>query len=146
MHKFVFALLLAMVLGATSTAIGNEPLLQHRVLGFLTNLPEDYQSVAPAFVKERLDAKNLPLIIDVRESGEFAQGHIEGAVNIPIRTIAQNLHRLPASRSTEIITVCPSGFRSAKVTMALSLIGYTNVKTMVLGMREWSARGFPVVR
>ena len=151
MYRFALVLLLAIVLGATSTgatstAIGNVPLLQHRVLGFLTYLPEDYQSVTPAFVKARLDAKDLPLIIDVREPSEFAEGRIEGAVNIPIRTIAQNLRRLPASRSTEIITVCPSGFRSAKVTMALSLLGYTNVKTMVLGMREWNASGFPVVR
>ena len=29
---------------------------------------------------------------------------------------------------------------------ALTLLGYTNVKTMVLGMREWNARGYPVVR
>ena len=107
MYRFALVLVLAIVLGATSTAIGNVPLLQHRVLGFLTYLPEDYRSVTPAFVKARLDAKDLPLIIDVREPSEFAQGHIEGAVNIPIRTIAQNLHRLPASRSTEIITVCP---------------------------------------
>ena len=146
MYRFALVLLLAIVLGATSTAIGNEPLLQHRVLGFLTYLPGDYQSVTPAFVKARLDAKDLPLIIDVREPSEFAQGHIDGAVNIPIRTLSQNLHRLPANRGTEIITVCPSGFRSAQVTMALSLLGYTNVKTMVLGMREWNARGFPVVR
>jgi rhodanese-related sulfurtransferase len=146
MYRTAFVLLLAIVLSATSAAIGNTPLLQHRVLGYLTNLGEDYLSVTPAFVKERLDAKTLPLILDVREPNEFAQGRIDGAVNIPIRTLAQNIQRLPTSRSTEIITVCPSGFRSAQVTMALTLIGYTNVKTMVLGMREWNARGFPVVR
>jgi rhodanese-related sulfurtransferase len=146
MYRTAFVLLLAIVLSATSAAIGNTPLLQHRVLGYLTNLGEDYLSVTPAFVKERLDAKTLPLILDVREPNEFAQGRIDGAVNIPIRTLAQNLHRLPTVRSTEIITVCPSGFRSAQVTMALTLMGYTNVKTMVLGMREWNARAFPVVR
>jgi len=32
------------------------------------------------------------------------------------------------------------------VTMALTLLGYTNVKTMTLGMREWNARGYPVIK
>lgn len=146
MFKFGFVLALVILLGATSVAIGNVPLLQTRVLGFLTYLPADYSSITPDAVKARLDAKTLPFVLDVREVNEFATGHIAGAVNIPIRTISANLERLPASRSAEIITVCPSGFRSAQVTMALALLGYTNVKTMVLGMREWNARGYPVVR
>lgn len=146
MFRFGFVLALVILLGATSVAVGNVPLLQTRVLGFLTYMPADYSAVTPDAVKARLDARTLPFILDVREVNEFATGHIAGAVNIPIRTIPANLERLPASRSAEIITVCPSGFRSAQVTMALSLLGYTNVKTMVLGMREWNARGYPVVR
>lgn len=60
--------------------------------------------------------------------------------------MASPLSRLPASRSAEIVAICPSGFRSAMVTMALTLLGYTNVKTMTLGMREWNARGYPVIK
>ncbi len=146
MFRFGCVVALVILLGATSVAVGNVPLLQTRVLGFLTYLPEDYKSVTPDAVKARLDAKDLPFVLDVREINEFASGHIAGAVNIPIRSVPANLSRLPASRSAEIITVCPSGFRSAQVTMALTLLGYTNVKTMVLGMREWNARGYPVIR
>jgi len=146
MFRFAIVLTLVVILAGAPAAVANVPLLQHRVLGYLTFLPEDYKSISPADVKARLDANDLPFVVDVREREEFAQGHIAGAVNIPIRTLAANLSRLPSSRSAEIVTICPSGFRSAQVTMALTLLGYTNVKTMVLGMREWNARGFPIVR
>jgi rhodanese-related sulfurtransferase len=53
---------------------------------------------------------------------------------------------LPASKSAEIVTICPSEFRSAMMTMALSVLGYTNVKTMTLGMREWNSRGYPTIK
>lgn len=146
MVRVAIVLTLVVILAGAPAAVANVSLLQHRVLGYLTFLPEDYKSISPAVVKARLDAQDLPFILDVRETDEFARGYIAGAVNIPIRTLAANLNRLPASRSAEIVTVCPSGFRSAQVKMALTLLGYTNVKTMVLGMREWNARGFPTVR
>lgn len=146
MIRTVLAVMLAVVLGATSVALAGPSLLETRVLGFLTNLPPDYQAITPAALKARLEAGETPFLLDVREPEEFATGYIAGAVNVPIRTVARSLDRLPKSKSTEIITVCPSGFRSAQVTMGLTLLGYTNVKTMVLGMREWNGQRFPVVR
>lgn len=146
MVRTAFAVMLAVVLGATSIALAGPSLLETRLLGYLSYLPPDYQAVAPAALKARLEAGDTPFLLDVREPEEFATGYIAGAVNVPIRTVAKNLHRLPQSKSAEIITICPSGFRSAQVTMTLTLLGHTNVKTMVLGMREWNAQRFPVVR
>lgn len=80
------------------------------------------------------------------EPQEYAAGHIQGAVNIPIRTLGQNLGKLPAAKDTEIVVMCVSGLRAAYVTMTLTLMGYTNVKDMALGMREWTAQNFPVVK
>jgi rhodanese-related sulfurtransferase len=93
-------------------------------------LPENYQGITVSELRARLDAGDAPFLLDVRE----------------LRTVSQQLSRLPASKSAEIVTICPSGFRSAMVTMALTLSGYTNVKAMTLGMREWNARGYPVVK
>jgi len=146
--RLAVSILAAVVLtaGVAQRAVAEAPVLQHRVLGFLTYLPEDYQGISIADLRPRVDAGNAPFLLDVREPAEFATGHIRGAINIPIRTVPQQLSRLPASKSAEIVTICPSGFRSAMVTMALTLSGYTNVKTMTLGMREWNARGYPVVK
>lgn len=146
MVRTMVAVMLAVVLGAASVALAGPSVLETRILGFLTYLPSDYQAIAPAALKARLDAGDTPFLLDVREPEEYATGYIAGAVNIPIRTVPRSLDRLPKSKSADIITICPSGFRSAQVTMALTLLGYTNVKTMVLGMREWNAQRFPVVR
>lgn len=146
MSKWMAAGILIVVLFASPVALAQAPTIQSAVLAFLTNLPEDYKSIAPARLKTRLEAGERPFLLDVRETGEFATGYIQGALNVPIRTLSANLDKLPADKNAEIITVCPSGFRSAQVTMALTLIGYTNVKTMLLGMREWSAQGYPMVK
>ena len=58
----------------------------------------------------------------------------------------RNLDRLPADKNAEIVVICVSGLRATYVTMTLRLIGYTNAKTMALGMREWTAQNFPVVK
>ena len=142
----VTSLAAALVVGGTPPAGASTPLEQHRVLGFLTYLPADYQGISVADLRARVDAGTAPFLLDVREPEEFATGYVRGAINVPIRTVPSRLNLLPASKSAEIITICPSGFRSAMVTMALTVIGYTNVKTMQLGMREWNARGYPVVK
>lgn len=137
---------LVVAVGVVPQAGADTPILQHRVLGFLSYLPDDYQGVSVAEVRARVDAGTAPFLLDVREPEEFATGAIRGAINVPIRTVPKQLSRLPGSKSAEIVAICPSGFRSAMVTMTLTLLGYTNVKTMTLGMREWNARGYPIVK
>lgn len=136
----------ALTTGVAQQAVADTPVEQRRVLGFLSYLPDDYQGIRVAELRSSVDAGTAPFLLDVREPEEFATGYVRGAINIPIRTVPKQLSRLPASKSAEIVVICPSGFRSAMVTMTLTLLGYTNVKTMTLGMREWSARGYPVVK
>ena len=136
----------ALAIGAAPQAVASTPVEQHRVLGFLSYLPADYQGISVADLRARVDAGTAPFLLDVREPEEFATGFIRGAINVPIRTVPKQLSLLPASKSAEIVTICPSEFRSAMVTMALTVLGYTNVKTMTLGMREWNARGYPVIK
>lgn len=136
----------AMAAGTAQQAAADTPVLQHRALGFLSYLPDDYQGISVASLRARVDAGTAPFLVDVREPDEFATGYVAGAINIPIRTLPKQLSRLPASKSAEIVTICPSGFRSAMVTTTLTILGYTNVKTLVLGMREWNARGYPVIK
>lgn len=70
--------------------------------------------------------KEGALILDVRTMGEFAAGHIEGAVNIPVDRLSQNLGILKDKNKT-IITCCASGMRSATARSILQSKGYVNV-------------------
>ena len=66
------------------------------------------------------------MIIDVRTKGEYAGGHINGSVNIPLDKLVDNLNKLK-SKNSPIITCCASGVRSASAKGILTSRGFTNV-------------------
>jgi phage shock protein E len=70
--------------------------------------------------------KEGALILDVRYKSEFAGGHIKGAVNISVDTLADNLFKLK-DKNKPIITCCASGMRSASAKNILQSSGYTHV-------------------
>ena len=70
--------------------------------------------------------KEGAIILDVRSKGEFAGGHIKGAVNIPVDALSANLGQLKDKNKT-IITCCASGMRSASAKSILQSKGYTAV-------------------
>lgn len=69
--------------------------------------------------------KNGAQIIDVRTKEEFQSGHIRGAVNIPLQSIAHNLKKI--NRQKPVITCCASGMRSASAKNILKANGFTEV-------------------
>ncbi len=140
----LFALAFAPAL--TTTAVAQVPSVQDSAMNYLANLPGDFRTIGVPALKAKLDAGEKPFVLDVREPQEYVAGYVQGAVSIPIRTLGQNLSKLPAAKDAEIVVICASGIRAAYVTMALTMMGYTNVKDMALGMREWTAQGFPVVK
>lgn len=64
-------------------------------------------------------------IIDVRTKAEFQQGHIKGAVNIPLNNLSNHYARM--KKDAPIITCCASGMRSAQAKSILAANGFTRV-------------------
>lgn len=71
--------------------------------------------------------KSGALVIDTRTPGEFADGHIQGAINIPFDIIANVIGKYEPDYTKTIIVYCHSGMRSAAAKQALEHAGYTNV-------------------
>lgn len=67
------------------------------------------------------------VIIDVREPDEFKQGHVKGAINIPVTTMDGNSQLKTISKDAQIIVYCRSGARSQMAEHYLKSHGYTNV-------------------
>jgi rhodanese-related sulfurtransferase len=65
---------------------------------------------------------NGALIVDVRSAGEFAQGHIKGALNIPLDDIRNKVAELKGKNKV-IITCCRSGARSGSARSILTDAG-----------------------
>ena len=82
-------------------------------------------------------------LVDVREQSEFAAGRIERARHLGKGVIERDIEKAIPDPSTEIILYCGGGFRSALAAENLARMGYTNVKSMAGGWREWKAKSFP---
>lgn len=86
------------------------------------------------------------VLVDVREPDEFAQGHVEGAVNIPRGVAEMGVPRLAPDPSTRIICYCAGGGRSALVADNLRQMGYSNVESLAGGFQAWARSGGKVIR
>jgi rhodanese-related sulfurtransferase len=65
----------------------------------LANLPQGFGGIKGETLKAKLDAGETVFLLDVREPSEFAAGHIEGSVNVPVREVPKNLDKLPSGAS-----------------------------------------------
>jgi len=70
--------------------------------------------------------KNGAIILDVRSPGEYAGGHIDGSMNIPVDKLKSNL-QLFKDKNKPIITCCASGMRSRMAKGILTSNGFTGV-------------------
>ena len=92
-----------------------------------------------------VDAAAVPadaILLDVRENDEWAAGHAEGAVHIPMGEVVARIAEVPDGGRVHV--VCRVGGRSAQVTQYLIAQGMDAVNVNG-GMLDWEAAGRPVV-
>lgn len=99
-------------------------------------------SVSVHDLKAALDAEG-PVVIDVREPYEYAEGHVPGAELVPLATVPAALGGLPTDRP--VYVVCAVGSRSAQAAAFLAARGIEAVN-VAGGTGEWIAAGYPVER
>ena len=74
------------------------------------------------------------LLIDVRSSQEYDEGHINGAINIPSYNIKKEIEKIIKNKNQPIILYCSTGARSRKAKMELEKLEYENVYNLQGGM------------
>jgi len=81
------------------------------------------------------------LLLDVRQDHEWAQGHVPGAVHVPVGELPRRLGDIPDGRP--VMTMCASGLRA---TMAATIIRRVGMepKAILGGVGDWRARGWPL--
>lgn len=84
------------------------------------------------------DYKKL-VVLDVRDSGQFAKDHIRGAMNIEWRQVFAQRAQLPKDKT--ILVYCNTSSFAGQVAMALRMDGYENVRLLHGGYNEWKASG-----
>ena len=102
--------------------------------------PTDRISVLIA--AEKLAEPKPPLVVDVRTPREWAGGHIEGSLNLPLNRLQERIAEVPRDRA--IAVHCEGGYRSSIAASILHQYGITNVAEIAGGFAAWKAAQLPV--
>jgi len=96
---------------------------------------------------QRLQGEGAPLLLDVRSPEEFAGelGHIEGARNIPLDQLPDQLDDLLDYMEQPVALICRTDRRSASAARILGNKGFADLHIVRGGMIEWNKKGLPVV-
>lgn len=109
----------------------------------LRQVKSQIEEVDPAVVAEHLG--NGVVVVDVRETEEFAIGHIPGAKHVPRSYLETRIEGVVSDRDARVVLYCASGNRSAYGARTLAQdLGYTNVSSMTGGIALWKDRGYEV--
>lgn len=97
------------------------------------------REVSPAEAEEQVDGGATP--IDVRETQEWDEGHLPGAVHVPRGYLESRIEGSAPDRDKPLVLYCAGGVRSAFAAQQLQQMGYTDVVSMSGGFQQWKAEG-----
>ena len=99
------------------------------------------QLLTPVEYMDQFATSNTHALIDVRTPEEFASGHIQNAINIPLESLQDRLDEVPDDMP--IIVYCRSGNRSVTAAQILVAAGVQPVYDLG-GIQAWVTEGFPI--
>lgn len=120
----------------------------HQVAGFLEGgFPAWQQAGEKVDLIINVDVEELMLdipfdtnlrIVDVRKSGEYAGGHVEGALNIPLDSMMDPASMASLDENQNLYVHCQSGYRSAIACSLIKRQGFHNLRNIPGGMNAIS--------
>jgi hydroxyacylglutathione hydrolase len=93
---------------------------------------------------ERLANGDRLTVLDVRNASEWAAGHIEGAIHIPLGDLAQRLAEI--SRDGPLAVHCAHAHRSGAAVSILQAQGFERLHHLVGGISAWEEAGYKIAR
>ena len=111
----------------------------------LKKVKEEISEVSAEKVRKDLEDGEGVHLVDVREREEVMDGYIPGAKLIPRGFLELSVEEdVSTDRGTPIVLYCAGGSRSAFAARDLEMMGYTNVSSMIGGIKGWKDAGYPI--
>ncbi|MBR6321250.1 MAG: rhodanese-like domain-containing protein [Lachnospiraceae bacterium] len=115
--------------------------VKKKIAGFLARLAGAgsrgaVDKIPPEEAKAIMDSGRDCIILDVREETEYREGHIAGALLIPVGQIEEKCRELLPDEEQLILVYCHSGVRSVIAAKKLAKLGYRQVKDFG-GLMNW---------
>jgi rhodanese-related sulfurtransferase len=111
------------------------------------------KEIMPWVLHDWLEAGKTPILLDVREQGEFDRIHIAGSINLPRGVLEQGCEwnydetvpELASGRARSVVVICRSGKRSVLAADALQRLGFVDVVSLKTGVRGWNDCEHPLI-
>ena len=104
---------------------------------------EPFTRLSPNEAKKLIDRGDVQ-VVDVRQPGEWAVGHLKGAVLIPVDALFERIDEVAEDK--DVLFYCAMGVRSALACEIGAAMGRTKVHNMEGGIEAWKAGALPVVK
>lgn len=124
-------------------AVGEEHVADvDRLVKLFLNSKDNLEPVPAKELWQRVK-QGLVTVLDVRPPEEYAQGHIRGAINVPVIELKKRLHQIPAGQ--EVVAYCRGPY-CLLAYEAVQLLRQKGIKARRLeeGYPEWKSAGLPV--
>jgi rhodanese-related sulfurtransferase len=104
------------------------------------------KSLLTPFAATMLINREDAVVIDVRDQGDFDQGHLPNARHLPLGDIERRTGELEKFRARPLILYCGNGSRSATAIATLKKAGFEKLYNLRGGLFEWEKAGQPLTR
>ena len=131
------------VYSVTQPSISIQPQTTTSSTAILGGQQLGYKTISVSDASTMIQSSPNLLVVDVRTPQEYAQGHLKGAINIPLSDLPLRIGGLVRNRP--ILVYCQTGYRSAQASAILVKAGFTQVYNMDGGMTAWINSGYPTV-
>jgi len=108
----------------------------------LARVKEEIDEISAVEAHERHAQPEPPLFVDVRETDEWEEGHIPGAIYTGRGRLEQRIEGLVPDKSRPLVVYCSAGSRSAFAAKALADLGYESVVNLAGGFSDWKRNGY----
>lgn len=130
--------------------IGNHPLLIGAFLVILAlfvrnEVARGGRAVTPQELVNLVN-RNDAVVVDVRDAGEYSQGHIVDAINIPHAALSNRMTELDKYRAKTVVVACKMGQHAGSAGTQLRKAGFKNVARLKGGLVEWRNQSLPTVK
>lgn len=102
-----------------------------------------YQEVPPLEAVQLINHDDA-LLVDVREDSEYATGHVQDSIHIPLGRLSERMAELDAYKGRAVVVGCRSGHRSARACAMLRKQGFEKVYNLRGGILAWESASLPM--
>ncbi len=101
--------------------------------------------VTPAKLTQMINHDDA-VVIDIRSTTLFTDGHIIGALSIPLAELTDKNKKLEKLKARPIVIACMQGIESPRAAELLTKQGFLNVHVLAGGVRAWREANMPIVK